>query len=202
MSIAAGTLVISLVFPVSGEGSSSSGIARWVWCTTSSCEYAALSREGAKGVCGVCGDIGLPGLDEVDTEVAGTIGGTDESWRDDELDERWSICEDEMDSERAALESRILWNRFRAAVVLLVDASAAAASWGVSRSFFRSSILRKSEMFSSSSCIDPELPPLFASAISPDPGCCAEDVPLTLPLLFWSSSILVVFPPLDSRARR
>ena len=57
-------------------------------------------------------------------------------------------------------------------------------------------------MFSSSSCIDPELPPLFASAMSPDPGCCAEDVPLILPLLFWSSSILVVVPPLDSRARR
>ena len=76
----------------------------------------------------MCGDIGLPGLDEVETEVAATIGGKDDSWRDEELDERWSICEEEIESESAALESRILWNRFNAAVVRLVEASAAAAS--------------------------------------------------------------------------
>ena len=48
----------------------------------------ALSRDGMAGVWGVCGDIGLPGEDDVETEVAATIGGTLDSCRLDELDER------------------------------------------------------------------------------------------------------------------
>jgi hypothetical protein len=90
------------------------------------------------------------------------------------------------------------WKRVRAAAVLRVEASVEAASEGVRRSFFRSSILRKSEMFSSSSWTEPELPPP-TSANRPEPGC-AEDVALPLPLLVWSSSVLFV-PPEDNRAR-
>jgi hypothetical protein len=50
--------------------------------------------------------MGLPGDDEVEAEVAATIGGTLESCLLEELEER---CNDmDIESDRAALESRIL----------------------------------------------------------------------------------------------
>ena len=129
------------------------------------------------------------------------MGGTLESCRLDEPDEppARSRREEEMESDNSLLESRIRWKRVSAAVVLRVEASVEAASEGVRRSFFRSSILRKSEIFSSSSCTEPELPPP-ASAKRLEPGCAADDVALPLPLLVWSSSVFVV-PPEDNRAR-
>jgi hypothetical protein len=162
---------------------------------------AALSREGIAGVWGVCGESGFPGEDEVDTDVGGIIGGTLESCRLDEPDEppARNKREEDIESDNSLFESRMRWKRVSAAVVLRVEASVEAASEGVRRSFFRSSILRKSEMFSSSSWTEPELPPP-TSASRPEPGC-AEDVALPLPLLVWSSSVLVV-PPEDNRPRR
>ena len=99
----------------------------------------------------MCGDIGLPGDEDVEAEVAATIGGTLDNWRLEELDERWSINDEDMDSDSTALESRIRWKRVNAAEVLLVEASIPAALDGVRRSFLVSNILRKSEIFSSSS---------------------------------------------------
>jgi hypothetical protein len=160
----------------------------------------ALRREGIAGVWGVCGDIGFPGEDDVDMDVPATIGGTLDNCRLDELDERWSINDDDMESERAALESLIRWNRFKAADVLLVLASAPEESpecWKLFRSFFKSSIFRNSPIFSSSSWIEPELPPP-ASASTPEPGC-ADDAALPFPLLLLSSSTLLP-PPDDSLA--
>lgn len=45
-------------------------------------------RDGMAGVCGVCGEIGLPGDDDVEMDVPATIGGTEESCLEDELEER------------------------------------------------------------------------------------------------------------------
>ena len=75
------------------------------------------------GVCGVCGDMGFPGDEDVEREVAATMGGTLASCLLEELDDRCISCEDEIDSDKAALESRILWNLVRAALVLRVAAS-------------------------------------------------------------------------------
>jgi hypothetical protein len=66
----------------------------------------ALSRDGMAGVWGVWGDTGFPGDEDVDAEVAATIGGTLDNCRLDELEERW--YETDMESDSAAFESRIL----------------------------------------------------------------------------------------------
>jgi hypothetical protein len=60
----------------------------------------ALSREGIAGVWGVCGEMGFPGDDAVEKEVPATIGGTLESWRLDEEDDRCSIMDEETESDR------------------------------------------------------------------------------------------------------
>ena len=91
----------------------------------------------------------MPGDDDVEADVAATIGGTLDSCRLEELEDR---CSDmDMESDRAAFESRILWKRFKAAAVRRVDASAAEESTGVNKSLFVSSMLINSAMFSSSS---------------------------------------------------
>jgi hypothetical protein len=65
----------------------------------------ALSRDGIAGVWGVWGETGFPGDDDVEADVAATIGGTLESCRLEELEER---CSDiDIDSDRAVFESRI-----------------------------------------------------------------------------------------------
>jgi len=77
-----------------------------------------------------------------------------------------------MELDRASFESFMRWNLLNAALVRLVDASAAARSSTVLKlfkSFLRSNILIKSEILSSSVCIDPELAPP-TSARTPDPG--------------------------------
>lgn len=53
------------------------------------------------------GEIGFPGEEDVDIEVPATIGGTLDNWRLDDADERWRSSEDDMESDSAALESRI-----------------------------------------------------------------------------------------------
>ena len=128
--------------------------------------------------------MGLPGDDEVDMDVPATIGGTPDSCRLEEPEDRCNINDDDMESDKAAFESLIRWKRCNAAAVLLVFASAAAEDAGDRRSFCNSNILRKPEIFSpSSSATEPELPPpVAASAINPEPGW-AEDVALALPLL-------------------
>lgn len=160
----------------------------------------ALSLEGIAGVWGVCGEIGLPGDEEVDMDVPAIIGGTLESCRLEELDERCSNIEEDMESDNAAFESRIRWNLDKAAVVRRVEASTDAESlgaWKLLRSFFVSSSFRKSEILSSSVWSDPELPP--PSARIPEPGWATDDVRLVLPLLLLSSSVLLA-PPDDSLA--
>jgi hypothetical protein len=67
----------------------------------------ALSLDGIAGVCGVCGEIGFPGEEDADIEVAATIGGTLESCLLDELDERCNNRDEDMDSVKALLDSRI-----------------------------------------------------------------------------------------------
>lgn len=84
----------------------------------------ALSRDGIAGVCGVRGEIRSPGDEAIDVEVPATIGGTLDNCRLDELDDRWSIKDVDMESDNAAFESRMRWNLDNAAVVLRVDASA------------------------------------------------------------------------------
>ena len=158
----------------------------------------ADNLDGMAGVCGVWGEIGFPGDEEVDIEVPATIGGTLESWRLLELDERWRSSDEDMDSDKAVLESLICWNLDKAAFVRLVEASVELPSreaLKLFKSFFRSSSFRKSEILSSSVGIDPELPP--PSASTPDPGWAAEDVRLVFPLLLSSS---VLLPPVDSFA--
>ncbi len=65
----------------------------------------ALNLEGIAGVCGVWGEIGFPGDEEVEIEVPATIGGTLESCRLEELEERCKRSDDDMESDKAALES-------------------------------------------------------------------------------------------------
>lgn len=116
--------------------------------------------------------MGFPGDDEVDMDVPVTIGGTPDSCRLEETEDLCSSIDDDMESDNATLESRILWNRFSWAAVLLVFASAAAEDGVERRSFCNSNILRNPEIFSpSSSATEPELPPpVAASVISPEPG--------------------------------
>ncbi len=120
----------------------------------------------------------------MEIDVPATIGGTPDSCRLEEADDLCIIIDEDIESDSTALESRILWNRFNAAVVLLVFASTAVDDAGLRRSFCVSSIFKNDEMFSpSSSPIEPELPPAgAASVMRPDPGC-AEEAALPLPLL-------------------
>lgn len=91
----------------------------------------ALRRDGIAGVWGVLGDIRSPGEDEFDIDVPDTMGGTLESCRLDELEDRCSISDDDMESVRAMLESRIRWNLDKAALVLRLAASVDGPSVGV-----------------------------------------------------------------------
>jgi hypothetical protein len=59
------------------------------------------------GVWGVWGETGFPGDDDVDIEVAATIGGTLESCRLDEVDDRCNSVDDDIDSVKALFDSRI-----------------------------------------------------------------------------------------------
>jgi hypothetical protein len=160
-----------------------------------------LRREGIAGVCGVCGEICFPGEEAVEVEVPVTIGGTLASCRlDDVVEDRLRKREDDMESDNAALESRIRRKRFKAAEVRRVAASTAAAFTGLSRSFLVSSILRKSEMFSSSACKESALVPVPSARI-PDPGWAFDEAVLPLPLELLSSSVLMG-PPEDNLPRR
>lgn len=89
----------------------------------------------------------------METEAPATIGGTPESCLLEALDERCRSRDDDIDSERAAFESRIRWNRVSAAlvtVVLRATASRLDKFEGLNKSFRKSSIFKNSEMFSSS----------------------------------------------------
>jgi len=151
------------------------------------------------GVWGVCGDTGFPGEDETDIEVAATIGGTLDNCRLDELEERWSIAEEVIDSVNALFDSRIDWNFESWSRVLW-----AAALFDFSklvRVFLLSKSFKKSEMLSSSVCRESELAPP-ASASMPEPGWTDEET-LCLPLLPWSSSVTILLaPPKDDLPRR
>lgn len=83
----------------------------------SSATLFELSRDRMAGVCGVCGDIGLPGEDAVEIDVPATIGGTPDNCLLEEVDERCRCIDDDIESERAAFESRMRWKRARAADV-------------------------------------------------------------------------------------
>jgi hypothetical protein len=64
----------------------------------------ALSRDGIAGVwgvCGVCGETGFPGDEEVDMDVAATIGGMLDSCRLEEPEDRFNSKEEDSDSVRA-----------------------------------------------------------------------------------------------------
>jgi len=67
----------------------------------------ALRRDGIAGVWGVCGEIGFPGDEDADIELAATIGGTLDSCRLEELDERCSMVDEDIDSVKVLLDSRI-----------------------------------------------------------------------------------------------
>jgi hypothetical protein len=144
--------------------------------------------------------MGFPGDEAVDMDVPATIGGILDNCRLDDADERCISREDDMESDRAAFESRIFWNRVRAADVLRVAASTAAALTGFKRSFLKSKSLRKSDMFSSSVWRDSPLLPAGSAKI-PDPGWALEEVALAFPLDMLSSSIRTL-PPEDNLPRR
>lgn len=148
----------------------------------------------------MCGEIGFPGEDEADIEVPATIGGMFASCLLEELEDRWFTRDEDIESVSTEFESLIPRNRESCALVLFVDASKLDPSredLKLLRSFFWSSIFKKSEMLSSSVWREPELVP--PSGKTPDPGCAAEDVALALPLLLSSS---VLLPPVESFAFR
>ena len=153
--------------------------------TRRGCEYSAtelaLKREGIAGVCGVCGEIGFPGDDDVEIDVAATMGGTLDSCRLEEVDDRCKSIDEVNDSVRMLCDSRIDWNLVNCDVVRLVAASLPPC-WKLGKFLLLSRTLRKSEMLSSSVCKDPELPAV-ASANIPDPGCAEDDDRLCFPLL-------------------
>jgi hypothetical protein len=130
--------------------------------------------------------------------VAATIGGTLESCRLEELDDRCKIFDEDIDSVNALFESRIDWNFESWALVLFVDASPPGSK--LCRVFLLSNSFKNSEILSSSVCKEPELPPPPSARI-PEPGCKEEEM-LCLPLLFWSSSTSLLAPPNDERPRR
>lgn len=98
------------------------------------------------------GEIGFPGDEAVEMEVPAAIGGIPESCLLDELDERCICTDEDIESDSAAFESRIRWNRVKAADVAVVLRTGAllVESAGFIKSFRISSIFRNSEMFSSS----------------------------------------------------
>lgn len=53
--------------------------------------------------------MGFPGDEAVETEVPAIMAGTLVRWRLDDEDERWSIVDDDTESESAVWESRIRW---------------------------------------------------------------------------------------------
>ncbi len=55
----------------------------------------------------MCGETGFPGDDEVDMDVAATIGGTLDRCLLEELEERCRSIDEDIDSVSALLESRI-----------------------------------------------------------------------------------------------
>lgn len=67
----------------------------------------ALRRDGIAGVWGVCGEMGFPGLEDVENDAPAIIPGTLERCLLEELEERCSWTEEDMESESAALDSRI-----------------------------------------------------------------------------------------------
>jgi len=157
----------------------------------------ALSRDGMAGVWGVCGDIGLPGEEDVDIEVAPTMAGTLDNCRLDEVDDRCKSVDEDIDSVRALLDSRIDWNFESWALVRLVEASPEGSK--LCNVFLLSKSFKNSDILSSSVCKDPELAP--ASARIPEPGCTDEEK-LCLPLLPWSSSTSLLAPPNEDLPRR
>ena len=99
------------------------------------------------------GEIGFPGEEAVEIDVPATIGGTPESCLLEEFDERCKSNDDDIESDSAAFESLIRWNRVNAAEVAVVRraVTSAEAEFDVfKRSFLKSSIFRNSVMFSSS----------------------------------------------------
>ena len=100
------------------------------------------------GVWGVWGDIAFPGEEAVEADVPATIGGAPESCLLKELFDRCNTKDDDIESERAALDSRMRWKRVKAFVLRV--ASRTDEFSGFNRSFLESSSLRKADMFSSS----------------------------------------------------
>lgn len=103
---------VSLVAPSPGIASSSSSRdnrwrspPRFLWGY--SIMLFALSREGMAGVCGVCGEIGFPGDDDIDIDVPETMGVTAESCRLEELEDLCKWSDDDIESDKAAFESRM-----------------------------------------------------------------------------------------------
>ena len=47
----------------------------------------------------MCGEIGFPGDEAVDTEVPAIIGGKLDNWRLEDEEERWSIIDDDIESD-------------------------------------------------------------------------------------------------------
>lgn len=55
----------------------------------------------------MCGEIGFPGDEDTDIELAATIGGTLDNCRLDELEDRCSWVDDDIDSVKALFDSLI-----------------------------------------------------------------------------------------------
>jgi hypothetical protein len=198
---APGWVFSRLGFSSRGESCSKCGPRRSCSVEISSATLFELRRDRMAGVCGVWGEMGFPGDDAVEIEVPEIIGGTPESCLLEEVDERCKCIDDDIESESAALESLMRWNRPRATEA---EVGFRWPSWVdvellvFMRFFPLSSSFRNSEIFSSSAWKDSALVPV-SSASRPEPGCTFEEAALTLPL--ESSSVLAV-PPVDGRPRR
>jgi len=53
--------------------------------------------------------MGFPGEEEVEKEVPAIICGTLESWRLEEVEERWRACDEVTESERPTWDSLTRW---------------------------------------------------------------------------------------------
>lgn len=113
-----------------------------------------LSRDGTAGMCGVCGEIGLPGDDEPDKDAPPISPGIFDSCRLEDDDDRCSMTEEDMESDKCVLESRMRVNlEYCAAVrceLALTDAWSVLLKLVRPREFV-SSIFKKSPMLCASS---------------------------------------------------
>lgn len=187
-----------------------------IWPGSSGLGYSItlfeLSLDGTAGVWGVCGEIALPGEDDMEPEtplgsefaaavvVGLLVAAGGRCLLDEEAVDRCSKRDVVIESDKAVFASFIFWNLSNVAVVvLLLDAGSKVEPSGPldNKSFRWSSILRNSEMLSSSVSTTGKTPEVESRC----PVAIADDeLMLAFPLELLSSSVLLP-PPVERRPR-